>query len=112
MIVQQYEIVICGTDDQVLTLEDLALHAALHPAMVQRLVDFGLVTPTRQEGANLFDPSAVSRLRTIGRLRRTLGINLAGISVVLDLVDKLRALQRENESLRNRLNDVWVEHAM
>jgi MerR family transcriptional regulator, heat shock protein HspR len=100
---QQYQIVLRGTDDQRLTLEDLALHAAMHPAMVERLVEFGLVTPMRQEGANLFDPSTVSRLRTIGRLRRTLGINLAGVSVILDLVDKIRALQRENENLRNRL---------
>jgi len=101
--VQQYQIVLRGTDDERLTLEELALHAAMHPAMVARLVEFGLVTPMRQEGANLFDPSAVSRLRTIGRLRRTLGINLDGISVILDLVDKVRALQRENENLRNRL---------
>ena len=100
---QQYQIIFRGTDDQRLTLEDLALHAAMHPALVERFVEFGLVTPMRQEGANLFDPSAVSRLRTIGRLRRTLGINLAGISVILDLVDKIRALQRENENLRSRL---------
>jgi MerR family transcriptional regulator, heat shock protein HspR len=103
MTVHPYQIVFRGTDDQRLTLEDLALHAAMHPAMVELLVEFGLVTPMRQEGANLFDPSAVSRLRTIGRLRRTLGINLAGISVILDLLDKIRALQRENENLRNRL---------
>lgn len=101
MTVQRYQIVLSSTDDQRFTLEELALHAAMHPAMVERLVEFGLVTPMRQEGANLFDPSAVSRLRTIGRLRRTLGINLAGISVILDLVDKIRALQRENENLRN-----------
>jgi len=103
MSVQQYQIIFRGTDDQRLTLEELALHAAMHPAMVERLVEFGLVTPMRQEGERVFDASVVSRLRTIGRLRRTLGINLAGISVILDLVDKIRALQRENENLRNRL---------
>jgi hypothetical protein len=31
-----------------------------------------------------------------------LGINLAGISVVLDLLDKLAAVHRENEALRRR----------
>ena len=103
MTVQQYQLIIRSTDDQRLTLEDLALHAAMRPALVERFVEFGLVTPMRQEGATLFDFSAVSRLRTIGRLRGTLGINLAGISVILDLVDKIRALQRENENLRNRL---------
>ena len=33
---------------------------------------------------------------------KVLGINLAGIAVVLDLLDRLRALQRENERQRNR----------
>jgi DNA-binding transcriptional MerR regulator len=99
---RQYQIVLCSTNNQRLTLDDLALHAGMHPALVERLVELGLVTPIRQDGAMLFDPSTVSRLRTIARLRQTLGINLAGISVILDLVDKIRALQRESENLRNR----------
>ena len=102
MTVRQYEIVLYRTSDQALTLDELALHANMHPGLVERLVEFGLITPIRQEGTDLFDPSAASRLRTIARLRSTLGINLAGISVILDLVDKLCALQRENENLRNR----------
>jgi DNA-binding transcriptional MerR regulator len=102
MTVQQYQIVLCQTSDQRLTLDDLALHAGMHPALVERLVEFGLITPIRQDGTELFDLSAASRLRTIARLRGTLGINLSGISVILDLVDKLCALQRENKNLRNR----------
>jgi hypothetical protein len=50
-----------------------------------------------------FDASAVPRLRTIGRLRKGLGINVAGVAVILDLLDKLCALQRENEMQRSRL---------
>jgi DNA-binding transcriptional MerR regulator len=103
MTAQQYQIVLCHTDSQRLTLADLALHAGMHPALVERIVEFGLVTPIMQGGAMLFDPSAIARLRTIARLRQTLGVNLAGISVILDLVDKLCALQRENEHLRSRL---------
>jgi hypothetical protein len=45
----------------------------------------------------------VPRLRTICRLRESLGINLAGVAVVMDLLDKFCALQRENEILRSRL---------
>jgi DNA-binding transcriptional MerR regulator len=102
MTLGQYEIVFCAADNQRLTLDDLASHAGMHPAFVERLAEFGLVTPIRQQGALLFDPSMVSRLRTIARLRQSLGINLAGTSVILDLVDKVCALQRENENLRNR----------
>ena len=102
MTVRQYQIVLCRTDPQQLTLDDLASHTGMHPGLVQRLVEFGLLTPVRQEGAMLFDPSAVSRLRTIARLRQTLGVNLTGIAAILDLVEKICALQRENANLRTR----------
>jgi DNA-binding transcriptional MerR regulator len=102
MTVRQYQIVLWRTGDNGLTLDELAVHAGMHPAFVERLLEFGLVRPISQNGTQLFDPSAVSRLQTIARLRESLGVNLAGISVILDLVDKLCALQRENKNLRNR----------
>ena len=81
----------------------LASRAGMHPALVERLVEFGLIDPVEWEGSRwLFDPSAIPRLRMIGRLRESLGINLAGIEVILDLVDRVAALQRENRELRNR----------
>ena len=102
MTAREYQIVLYSTHDQWLTLDDLALHANMHPALIDQLIEVGLLTPVRRQGANFFDASAVSRLRTIARLRHGVGINLAGISVILDLVDKLCALQRENQNLRNR----------
>jgi hypothetical protein len=76
----------------------------MHPGLVERFVEFGLVEPIEGDGPTMvFSPSAVSRLATIGRLRDSLGINLTGIAVVLDLIDRLNALKRENELLRCRL---------
>jgi MerR family transcriptional regulator/heat shock protein HspR len=37
----------------------------------------------------MFDPKAVKRIRVINRLRCDLGINLAGIAVILELLDRL-----------------------
>jgi DNA-binding transcriptional MerR regulator len=103
MTIRQYAITLRRREHNHLTLDDLALHADLHPELVERFVEFGLITPIEKEGTQmLFDASAVTRLRAIVRLRRNLGINLAGVSVVLDLIDKLCTLQRENESLRSR----------
>ena len=103
MITRRFEITVYRNKRERLTLDDLALHAGMHPSLIERLVECGLVTPVEQEGAQLFfDPSAVSRLRTISRLREALGVNLAGISVILDLIDKLCAAQRENATLRTR----------
>jgi MerR family transcriptional regulator/heat shock protein HspR len=100
----QFRIVLCRSVRKQLTLDELALHAGLHPDFVQRFIEFGLINASDQEGTNLlFDPSTVSRLRTIVRLREALGVNLAGISVILDLLDKLCALQQENRTLQSRL---------
>ena len=90
--------------EEELTLEALASQAGIHPGQVQQLVEFGLIqTVERRSTVLLFDTAIVPRLRMIHRLRRELGINLPGIAVVLDLLEKLRALQRENEALRSRL---------
>ena len=104
MIVAPYQIVLCRQEPEQLTLDMLATRAGLHPALVERFVDFGLIEPVERQGALLlFDASAVPRLRSIGRLRQSLGVNLAGIAVIMDLVDRFCALQQANESLRSRL---------
>ncbi len=104
MAVQRYEIVLRRQERQQLTLDALAASAGMHPALVERFVELGLIEPVERAGAwSVFDVAAVPRLRMIGRLRESLGINLAGIAVILDLLDKFCALQRENDVLRSRL---------
>lgn len=91
-------------DPRELTLDILALRAGIHPAQILQFMDLGLVDAVRKHDTVLFfDPAIVPRLRMIYRLRRDLGINLEGVAVVLDLLEKLHALQRENELLRCRL---------
>jgi len=100
----RYEVVTYSKKRHELTLDALAVRAGLHPALVRRYIEFGLIEPVEREGAMpLFDDAAVPRLRRINRLRQGLGINLAGVSVVLDLLDRMSALKRENAALRVRL---------
>jgi DNA-binding transcriptional MerR regulator len=101
MIARRYALVLYRHEDQRLSLDALAERAAMHPALVQRYVECGLIEPSDWEGAtSVFDPSAVARLRMVGRLRNTLSINIAGIEVILNLLERFQALQRENERLR------------
>ena len=104
MPVQGYSIVLCRRESQHLTMDALAAQAGMHPELVERFFKFGLIEPVEYEGSvALFDTSAIARLRMIARLRQSLGINLAGIGVIVNLLDRLCALQRENESQRRRL---------
>ena len=103
MSVRRYEIMLLRKERDHLTLDDLASRAGCSPALVEACVERGLLEPVQWEGAaRTFDASMLPRLRLIGRLRQSLGINLAGVAVVLDLLDRVRALQRENETLHNR----------
>ena len=104
MALPRYDIILCRQESEPLTLDALAAHAGMHPALVERFVEVGLIQPVGWEGPrSVFDASAVPRLRMIGRLRQSLGINAAGVAVIVDLLDRFCALQRENETLRSRL---------
>jgi DNA-binding transcriptional MerR regulator len=104
MAVQRYAIVLHREESQQLTLESLAARAGMHPSLVERFVECGVIEPVGWAGGTrVFDVSAVPRLRMVGRLRESLSVNVAGIAVILDLLDRFYALQRENERLRSRL---------
>jgi len=98
---RRYELVLCQRERDQLTLEMLAATAEIHPGLVERFVACGLLEPAEWIGPMLlFDAAAVPRLQMILRLRRDTGVNLAGIDMILDLLDRIRALERENQQLR------------
>jgi len=89
--------------ENLVTTGELARLARLHPEMVDKLVDWGLIEPVKWEPKLLFPETAVPRIWRIMRLRRDLGINWSGIGVVLDLLDKIEELEREIAWLRRQL---------
>ena len=88
---------------EMLTLDELSRLVDLHPHMVLRLVDLGLVDPEVGEPEWLFQDTAVPRIWKIRRLHRDLGINWAGIGVVLDLLERIDHLEREIAWLQRQL---------
>ena len=103
MIAIRYPLVPRRTPRERLTLEAAAARVGLHPILVERFVEFGLVDPAERTGAEMrFDVACLPRLVAISRLRTDLGVNLHGVAVILDLVDRLAALQRELTWLRER----------
>ncbi|MGE5583145.1 MAG: chaperone modulator CbpM [Bacillota bacterium] len=99
----RYEITLSRPWGQLWPLEELALAAGIHPQTLEYFVDYGLVEPMERIGRQMFFPvEAVSRVKMIQRLRTEMGVNLAGIAVILDLINKIRDLQQEVECLRFR----------
>ena len=64
--------------------------ADMHPQTLRKYDKEGLVSPQRSEGSRrLYSDSDVERLKVIRRLSEVLGLNLHGVSLVLDLVRSL-----------------------
>ena len=80
-----------------LTLEEVADVCGLHPFMVKHFVSLGLVEPLDCESKR-FAPEATGRLQRALRLRRDLGLNYNGTALVLELLDRIEALERRLNS--------------
>jgi len=104
MNVRRYEIVTRRDTCRCLSLDAVASRAGIHPGLIEQLMECALIEPLPAESRTgfFFDVSVVPRLRMIERLRCDLGINLAGVAVILDMLDRMRALRKENEILRTR----------
>lgn len=78
-------------------LEVVARLAGLTPGRVRRLEEAGLLEPVQVCGrVRLYSEREVARLRKIRRLTRDLGINLAGVAVILRLTEELEDLRRRD----------------
>ncbi len=76
----------------------------LHPQTLRYYERVGLVVPARSAGnVRLYSPSDIERLRKINRLTNELGVNLAGVEVILRLTDTITRLQAEMDEMRTAL---------
>lgn len=69
---------------------------------LHRLRDLGLIMGHEASGELRYSEEEVARLRRIRRLRRDLGVNLAGVEVILHLLEHLETMQRELEQERKQ----------
>jgi MerR family transcriptional regulator/heat shock protein HspR len=72
----------------------------VHPQTLRLWEREGLIRPSRSQGnTRLYDEETCDRLETILTLTRDLGVNLAGVEIILNLKETVARLQRENELL-------------
>ena len=71
----------------------------LHPQTLRHYEGLGLVKPDRTDGnIRLYSPVDIDRLRQINRLTNELGVNLAGVQIILDMRERLEQLQLDMET--------------
>lgn len=76
----------------------------IHPQTLRLYERQGLLTPARSAGnTRLYDEDAIQRLEAILTLTRDLGVNLAGVEVILRLRQEMRDLQGQVDELLSTL---------
>lgn len=79
-------------------------HLSVERGWVVELVDAGVLEPRgAAPEAWSFPASALPRARATSRLMEDLGVNLAGVAVILDLIEERRRLMRRLEELERLL---------
>ena len=70
----------------------------IHPQTLRLYEREGLLKPSRSVGnTRLYEDSDLERLEIILSLTRDLGVNLAGVEIVLNMREKMETMQREFE---------------
>ena len=94
-------------EDSIFTLQELSISCAVETEYIIELVEEGIVEPMgpqRDQQHWAFSGQSLLRVRKTQRLQQDLGVNLAGIALVLDMMDEI-------EQLRERLRRLDLESA-
>ncbi len=78
----------------------------ISPKTIRCWIEEGLLSPQREGKRYVFNEDDLKRLLLIRRLRDDLGVNLAGIDIILQLLDRISALEEEITRLRRELGNL------
>ena len=78
------------------TISAVADHYGIHQQTLRLYEREGLLKPSRSDGnVRLYTDSDIERLELILGLTRDLGVNLAGVEVILNMREKMEQMQQE-----------------
>jgi len=85
---------------------------SVHPQTLRLWEREGLLRPTRSRGnTRLYDQESCERLEMILTLTRDLGVNLAGVDIILNLKEQIKRLQAENEVMAGLIRRTVQKHS-
>jgi MerR family transcriptional regulator/heat shock protein HspR len=77
----------------------------IHPQTLRLYEREGLLKPSRSEGnTRLYTEQDLERLEVILKLTRDLGVNLAGVEIILNMRERMGEMQRQIEEFVSSLN--------
>ena len=92
-------------DEPVYLISVVATMLDIHPQTLRQYEREGLIAPSRTQGRmRLYSQRDIERMKLILRLTRQMGVNLAGVDLVLKLKAQADEMQEEIDQLREALS--------
>ncbi len=86
-------------------ISSVAEQYQIHPQTLRLYEREGLLKPSRSEGnTRLYTDEDLERLDVILKLTRDLGVNLAGVEIILNMREKMEEMQRQIQEFVASLN--------
>ena len=82
---------------------ETAVASHLSVGKIRHLHAIGLIEGDETAGELRYSQEEIIQLRRIRRLQSDLGVNLAGVEVILHLLKRIAAISQDSEQERNRL---------
>lgn len=95
-----------GRRDGFVLIGEIARRYSIHPQTLRMYEREGLIQPDRTEGnTRLYSIETIERLEIVLTLTRDLGVNLAGVEVILNMKERLESLQQHTGRLIDLLKN-------
>lgn len=86
-------------DEPLFPISVAAKLCGVHPQTLRAYERQGLISPARINDKNrMFSEEDIERVRRIQRLTQDLGVNLAGVEIILRLLDQMEEQRQEMEA--------------
>lgn len=82
----------------------------MHPQTLRQYERIGLIVPSRTEGnTRLYSEEDVERLRYIMQLTREMGVNLAGVEIIMQMREQIEALNKQLNGIGEHIKRKYGE---
>ena len=92
-------------DEPVYLISIVAKILDIHPQTLRQYERENLIKPSRSNGrVRLYSQRDIDKIKLILRLTRELGVNLAGVDIILRLKEQMEDMEKEIADLRDEIN--------